>query len=573
MKSALLSDRRSSASGLGLLLIGSLLAAACASPAPLARPVDAAPGGSSSVGALSAGPTHVSRSARGMVVSGKPLATRAGVEMLELGGNAVDAAVATAFALTVVEPSMSSLGGRTQMLIRTPAGEFVGIDGTTQVAAGYDPARGPDGTSGYGTIAIPGTVAALAAAVQAHGSLSLAQVLAPAIRLAAEGFSLTPLEASRLAASAELLAESPGARAAFLRADGSPYGPGERLVQPELARTLRAIATEGPQTFYTGEIGRRMTADFAANGGFVTARDLADYAAVPAQVVRGSYRGHDLVGTYLPASGATTIQIMQMLETFDLPAMAGSAEWIALLAQAIRIGFTDRAAELGTPEEKARTLTSKEWAAERARQIRRPGAESLAFAGAETWYPHTEAPHTTHLSVADARGGIVALTQSIGPSYGSHVATEGLGFLYASTQGYLGSEPGGRPSSSQSPLIVLRDGQPVYVLGAAGAARIISAIVAVLSRAIDEGLPFEEAMFAPRIHPVTHSEVHLEHRPGARWPESVHIDLRSFGMTNEVRLDPSYFGRVHGIAYDVATGEFVGVADPRRDGSAEGPRR
>lgn len=552
-----------------ILLLLCLAAVACAGGAPpLAAPLSPA---------RAAVPPfwheYASRSRQGMVVSGHPLATAAGVEMLERGGNAVDAAVATAFALTVVEPSMSSIGGRTQLLIRTPEGEFAGIDGTTQVAAGYDTARAPRGTSGYGTIAIPGTVAALDRALHEYGTFTLPEVLAPAIRLAEEGFALSPIEATYLAASAPTLEGFPAARAIFLKPDGTPYGPGERLVQTDLARTLRIIARDGARAFYAGEIGRRMAADLALNGGFVTEEDLERYAAVPARVVRGSYRGHDLVGTYLPASGATTIQILQMLEHFDLPALAGSPEWVALLSQAIRIGFTDRGADLGVEEEKARTLTSKEWASERAREIRVPETLAAIQIGAEQdTYAVDEPPYTTHLSTADSGGGIVALTQSIGPSYGSHVVTPGLGFLYASTQGYLGSAPGARPSSSQSPLIVLQGDRPLYVLGAAGAARILSAITAVLSRAIDEGLSFEEAMFAPRFHPVTVNRIALEHRPGARWPESAYIALRAFGFATQAERDPSFFGRVHGLAFDRATQEYVGVADPRRDGSAAGPR-
>jgi gamma-glutamyltranspeptidase / glutathione hydrolase len=514
----------------------------------------------------------VLRSTRGMVVSGSPLASTVGARVLEAGGNAVDAAVATAFALSVVEPSMSGIGGRTQLLIRTQNGEFFGIDGGTSVPAAYP--RGTvtasDDAYGYQTIGVPGTVAALANALERHGTWPLPRVLAPAIALARAGFPLPPAEAARIAGEAARLKESLGARQYFLKADGSPYGPGELFVQSDLARTLEAIARGGARAFYSGAIAQQMSADIRAQGGFVAVSDIEQYAADESVVVRGSYRGYDLIGTYLPASGVTTIETMQILENFELRAIAGSAEWAALITQALLLAFEDRQADLGSAERKAAALVSKDYARERAQRIRRPGSEDAVYESHAEW--DYEPEHTTHLSVADARGGIVALTQSVGPNLGAKVAAPGLGFLYAATMGYLGDvEPGDRPFSSQSPIIVLQNNEPRFVLGAAGARRIIPAIVLTLSRTIDQRMSFADALAAPRLHALP-DRIDVEDRTAARWSDAAVADLRSLGFTVRQRSDAPYFARIHGIFVDPSTREFVGAADPRWNGAAAAPR-
>jgi gamma-glutamyltranspeptidase / glutathione hydrolase len=527
-------------------------------------------------GAAPAG--QVARSRRGMVTSAEPHATAAGVRMLERGGNAVDAAVATAFALGVVEPSMSGIGGRTQVLIRTPAGEFVGIDGFTEEPAAYTAGRrAPGGDSGYGAVGIPGTVAGLARTLAEHGTLPLADVLAPAIELAEHGFPLGVPEAGRLARAAPRLAENDGARRLLLKPDGAPYDAGETLRQPELARTLRLIARHGPDVFYRGEIAERIAADMTANGGLLTRDDLAAYRAIPSIVVRGSYRGHGLVGTFLPASGMATIQILHMLQNFDRPvaasSAASSAEWAALVAQAVRIGIRDRGVELGTPEQKARTISSAEWAEQRAREIRWPRrtSDEGAAAAAAAREPVVAEEHTTHLSAADADGWYVAMTQSLGDAWGAHVVTPGLGFLYAATLGYTSVQPGTprpRPATSQSPFMVLRDDVPVLVLGAAGGVHIISAVAQVVSRTIDERLPLADAIAAPRVHPAADTGIQLEDDRGARWPVAVWAALRDAGFAVE---RGTAFATVHAIAFDPTTGEFTGVADPRGAGTAAAP--
>ncbi len=521
-------------------------------------------------------PEQLSRSAHGMVVSGSQLATDVGAKVLESGGNAVDAAVATAFALSVVEPSMSGLGGRTQILLRSPEGEFFGVDGTTEVPDGApaEPAEEED-LYGYPTIGVPGTVAALAIAHAAYGTRSWAELIAPAIALAEGGFALTPEEAERIAGVAEQLREFEGSSRYLLKPDGQTYAANERLVQSDLARTLGAIAEAGADVFYRGWIADSIAADMQRRGGFVGAEDLARYEARRSQVVRGSYRGYDLVGTYLPASGATTIEALHILEQFNLTDRAGTPEWMALTAQALLLSFEDRTRDLGTPARQADVLVSKDWAVSRATEVEDPRAvESVVLVPSRQASPvRLEPAYTTHLSVADREGGLVALTQSLGPTMGSKVAAPGLGFVYAATMGYLGSQPpGARPFSSQSPLIVLKDGEPAYVLGAAGARRIISAIVEVVSRVVDEELSLAEAMALPRFHP-TPAVIYMEGRRAATWSAADMAELASFGFTPEARASAPYFARIHGIEFDNLTDAYVGVADPRGAGSSRGARR
>jgi gamma-glutamyltranspeptidase/glutathione hydrolase len=521
---------------------------------------------------------------RGMVVSGNPYATHAGAEILGVGGNAVDAAVATAFALAVVEPSQSGLGGRTQALVGLPDGSFHGVDGTTQVPMGYDAATAPSVERGYPTVAIPGTVKALTRLLAEDGSMSLEQVLGPAIRYAEGGFPLTPGEARRIAGVAEDLRAFPEAGRTFLKEDGSPYEGGDTLVQGELAEVLKTLAREGADAFYSGEIARRMVEDFQANGGYVTLEDLAGYEARDAVLARGSYRGADLVGTYLPASGATVIEILQIMERFPVGGMT-EGERAALLTQALLLGFQDRDEfQFDPPETVVARLTSKEWARERARMVRGVGdvgggANSARGAGsAGEGGPSPEWAHTTHVAVADDQGMVVAMTQSLGPTLGSWVVTPGLGFVYAATTGgYLAdAPPGGRPWSSQAPLIVLEDGVPRFVLGGAGARRIVSGLVSVVSRLLDQGMGLQEAMAAPRLHP-SGSTVTVEAADGRdASTDQVEAALEGLGFQVEIREFSTWFALLNAVEIrpDEGGGEprFLGVADPRWGfGGAGGP--
>lgn len=505
-----------------------------------------------------------------MVAAAHPLATAAGVRMLERGGNAADAAVAAAFALSVVEPSMSGLGGRTQLLLRLPDGSVEGVDATTQAPASYDDASAPRARYGYGVVGVPGTVAGLVATAERYGSLPLATLLEPAIALARDGFRLLPGEALRQAAVADQLAESEGGRRYFLREDGTPRPAGTLWVQEDLARVLEAIADEGADVFYRGWIARRIAEDVAAHGGHVTMASLADYGAEEARIVRGSYRGHELAGLWVPSYGAITIEILHLLETLDMAGRRGG-DWAAAVHEAVRVAYRDRGAQNDWSD--ARRITSKRWARQRATEMRLEGGAPAGRSGRGDPGPPAweENPgHTSHLTTADGRGMMVALTQSNGPNMGSRVATPGLGFLYAATLGgYLGAmAPGERARSHISPFLVLRDGEPYLALGAAGGGRIPPAIVAVISRLIDHGMSLGEALAAPRAVP-DGDELDAETNTGMGFTAADLDRLGALGFAVDAVAEEGAFGRVHAVLW--TDDGWVGGADPDWEGSAAGP--
>ncbi|MFF4484663.1 gamma-glutamyltransferase family protein [Streptomyces sp. NPDC001520] len=516
-------------------------------------------------------PYQVGNSNKGMVSSFEPLATKAGQQMLQHGGNAVDAAVATAFALAVVEPSMSSIGGRTQIVIRRPSGHHVGIDGATQVPLGYDGAD--SGGTGYKTIALPGTVAALAQAQERYGRKPLAEVMALAIDYARDGFVLPTGEATRLAEAADDLL--PTARGYFLKPGGVPYEPGETLKQSDLADVLTAIAKEGPDVFYKGWIADRIVRDMRANGGYIKRPELNDYAAKPATEVTSDYRGYHLTASFRPASGHQTIEALNIMGQFDMPTCAPNAPWASITHQALQRANNDKLSSPGaTDEESAAILTSKSYAAKRSLNMTDHCPRLTGGTGSGAGEPEGPAdpPGTTSLSTADSQGGMVALTQSIGDSMGSQVATRGLGFMWASTMGYVPGGPGSRPRTGQTPMIVEKNGHPVLALGGAGGAKIVPAVVETLTRHIDQGLSLPDAIAAPRQYNAGETEMELEDDPGlgVHWPDSVVSDLRGMGYSVHGK-DSAHFGRVAAIHFDAATGVYTGVTDPRKEGSVSGP--
>jgi len=507
--------------------------------------------------------------------------------MLEMGGNAADAAVAAGFAISVVEPSMNSIGGRNQILIRLPDGTFHGIDGTTQAPATYDPDTAPQARYGYPTVGVPGSLAGLLKLHEEYGSLPLSMVMAPAIELASSGFEVLPGEALRESMGAEQAGEFEGSRAHFLKEDGASVQAGEVFAQPDLAVTFRAIAEGGREVFYEGEIAQRMVDDVSANGGALTMESLSEYEALDAVMVHGSYRGYDLVGTFAPAAGATTIEILHILENFDLVAM-DDVQWAAVVGQAFQMAYADYR-QYREPDSHV-TLTSKEFAAERAAQIQVP---EMAVAQAAMAAPAAAAPvqlamalpddahpdawineqhHTTHLSTADAAGMMVALTQTIGPNMGSKVMTPGLGFLYAATLGgYLGRvEPGERARSFISPFMVSRDGEPVLVIGAAGGSRIPVAVVHTVLRVLDQEMSLDQALAAPRVAPADEG-LQLETSPGIGWSAEVVSALQELGMEITTQERSGAFGRAHAVRWHAEAGVWVGGADPDWEGSARGP--
>jgi gamma-glutamyltranspeptidase/glutathione hydrolase len=509
-----------------------------------------------------------------MVSSAHPLATDAGVAILELGGNAADAAVAAGFAVAVVEPTMNSIAGRNQILIRTPDGEFHGIDGTTQAPWDYDYDTAPQASYGYPVIGVPGALAGLLKLHEEHGSLPLSTLMASAIDLAQNGFRVLPQDAIRQASGLAQAREFPGTIEAYYRGGENGYRAGELLVQADYAKTLSLIASEGREVFYEGEIAEKMAADLAANGSAVTLKAFNDYVAEDSRIVRGSYRGYELVGMGIPAAGVLSIQALQVMEEFE-PSSMSEAEWFAVTGQALNLASRELRV-LGTDTAAARA-TSKDWAAQLARQVASPNS-SVPTADNNP-LPTLEdrgdlfGGHTTHLSTADANGMFVSLTQTLGPNMGSKVVTPGLGFLYASTLGgYLGQmEPGERARSNICPFIVLKDGEVILVLGAAGGGMIPPAVVHTITRVIDFGMSLPQALAEPRVVAARGGGYSAETSPGIGWTAPELEEMRNLGIEVTETARTGAFGRVHGIQFDPATRTWIGAADPDWEGTARGP--
>ncbi len=529
----------------------------------------------SAVAAASQSVRQSGQSNAGMVSSAHPLATDAGVAILELGGNAADAAVAAGFAVAVVEPTMNSIGGRNQILIRTPDGEFHGIDGTTQAPWDYDYDTAPQASYGYPVIGVPGALAGLLKLHEEHGSLPLSTLMASAIDLAQNGFRVLPQDAIRQASGLAQAREFPGTIDAYYRGGENGYRAGELLVQPDYAKTLRLIASEGREVFYEGEIAEKMAADLAANGSAVTLEAFNDYVAEDSRIVRGSYRGYELVGMGIPAAGVLSIQALQVMEKFE-PSSMSEAEWFAVTGQALSLASRELRV-LGTDTAAARA-TSKEWATQLARQIAAPNT-SRSTRGGSLLLPPLEdrgdlfGGHTTHLSTADHNGMFVSLTQTLGPTMGSKVVTPGLGFLYASTLGgYLGRmEPGERARSNICPFMVLRDGEVILVLGAAGGGLIPPAVVHAITRVIDFGMSLPQALAEPRVAGARGGGYSAETSPGIGWTTPELEEMRNLGIQVTETARTGAFGRVHGIQFDPATRTWIGAADPDWEGTARGP--
>jgi gamma-glutamyltranspeptidase / glutathione hydrolase len=469
----------------------------------------------------------------GMVASQEAKATRIGVEILQRGGNAVDAAVAVGFGLAVTLPRAGNLGGGGFMLVHlADRNETVAIDyrETAPAAATRDmflddkgePDPWKSRESGL-SIGVPGTVRGLALAHERYGSgkLTLAELIAPAERLARDGFSVEDDLADSLPRAATRLGRFPSTRAVFF--NGSrPFERGERLVQADLAGTLAAIARDGPDAFYKGAVAEKIAASVQKAGGLMTAQDLANYKALIRAPVRGKYRGHDIVSMPPPSSGGVhLVQILNILEGFDLSRLeAGSAAAIHLLAEAMKPAYADRATWLGDPERvrvPVRGLTAKRYAeAQRALidlQRARPAGEIKAGEP----LPH-EADQTTHFSVVDRHGNAVANTYTLNFSYGLGLVADGTGVLLnnemddfsakagaLNAYGLVGGDtnsvvPGARPLSSMTPTFVFRDGRLAMVTGSPGGSRIISTVLQVIVNTLDFGMNLAEAVAAPRVH-------------------------------------------------------------------------
>jgi gamma-glutamyltranspeptidase/glutathione hydrolase len=569
---------------LAFLLILSACATTPRGPAQPATPAgSAAPTALTAITAAITDPkAQQAESVHGVVASATPEATAVGARVLAEGGNAIDAAVAIGFALAVTEPSMSGLGGRASVLVRAVDGTSRGIDGLNQVPKSYRADSGiPDV---YERAAIPGVPAALASALAQHGTWPLARVIAPAIELAANGFIIGEAEAGRWASAREELAKFGAGRGTYLKDDGTTWRAGDRVTNPLLARTLRRLATEGVASFYRGAIAAEIDRDMAAHGGFLRSNELAAYEALPSIVVTGAYRGYQLASNFRPAAGHAVIEALQILEDVAVPGAAEPARWAAVVGQAMQLAMADRAQRRGTEEESAAWLTSRDHARTRAKELIVPERiadltpdEIIPFQGAAWFNPPgtmvtapTDREATTHYAVTDREGRFVSITQSLGPAMGTRLVAPGLGFIYATR---LGTVPGSRPASTIAPTIVVPPNDAsIVALGGAGDARIISAVIQVISRMIDHHLTLAEAMAAPRVHPDAMKSLTVEEGPVAAWTAADRARLEKWGF-KIVGAPSGFFGRVHAVSRRPTSGATaIGVAEPRWTGGTAGPK-
>ncbi|MGE0750720.1 MAG: gamma-glutamyltransferase [Variibacter sp.] len=470
----------------------------------------------------------------GMVASQEAKATRIGVDILKAGGNAVDAAVAVGFALAVTLPRAGNLGGGGFMLVHLADGDrTIAIDyretapaATTRdvfldAQGNVDPKKSRD--SGL-AVGVPGTVMGLALAHQKYGSgkFSLAQLIAPAVALAREGFAIDDELAESLSRGRTRIARWPSSARIFYKPDGAAFDIGDRLVQSDLAQTLEIIAQQGPRSFYEGPLAAKIAASVQAAGGHLTADDLAHYTAKERSVVRGSYRGYDVYSMPPPSSGGVhLIEILNILEGFDLRASgAESADTLHLMIEAMKLAYADRAEFLGDPDfvqVPVGGLIAKVYAEKLRATIDPQRARPAAEIKPGRFLSH-EGDQTTHFSVVDAQGNAVANTYTLNFSYGLGLVADGTGVILnnelddfaakpgvPNAYGLVGGDanapgPNKRPLSSMSPTILTKDGRVFLVTGSPGGSRIITTVLQVILNVIDHDMNIAEAVVAPRIH-------------------------------------------------------------------------
>lgn len=553
------------------------------------------------------------RGSHGMVATDEPLASQVGVEILKRGGNAVDAAVATAFALAVVQPAAGNIGGGGFMLVRLAGGKTTFFD-YREMAPGKatrDMYIKPDGTLdekastiGYRSVAVPGTVAGLALALKTHGTMKLADVMQPAIRLAEEGFPIGEKLVREFTEERGDLQQFPMSSHIFLN-DGKMFRAGDILRQPLLAATLKRIAKKGPAEFYRGETARMLVRDMAASGGLITMEDLAHYQPKVREALHGSYTSDgqrwEVLSAPPPSSGGVAaIEALNMLQSVPLKGW-DDPQSVHMVVEVMRRVFADRAAYLADPDfnnvpvaglsdpcyarellstiDLHRATPSKEVHAGNPHVCNQGVSASAA---PNTIISLGEGPHTTHFSVVDAAGNAVASTTTLNDSYGSHV-TSSAGFLLNdemddfTTQpgvpnalfGLIQSEgntiaPGKRPLSSMTPTIVLRNGQLSFVTGSPGGPTIISATLLTVLNWMRLGMDAQSAINAPRFH---HQWLPDEVLMEKLFSPEMEEQMKARGYTVKRK---GQIGLVNAIGIDPKTGERCGAADPRDDGSAIG---
>ena len=525
----------------------------------------------------------------GMVATNHPLGSAAGLEMLAMGGNAMDAAVASVFALSVVEPMMVGIFGAGFInYYDATSGEFVNIDNYSVAPAAAAPDMyetvsdtWPDymetadraNLVGYKSVGVPGALMGWCYAEDKYGRLGLDTVIQPAIRYAERGFAVSRYLADIIRLNQEDLAMFPASAEVFLPS-GRPPSVGQTIVRSDYARTLEAVASDGPDALYEGSIGEMVAEDMAVNGGIITEEDFENYRIHLREPVRGTYRGYEIVSVAPTSSGGTAIiEILNILEGFDVASLGfGTAEGAHLLVEAMKIAFADRFEYMGDPafvEVPVGALTDKAYAAQRRREIDTSHAREYSYGNPSLYVG--EGADTTHLTTADADGNVVSTTQTIHAVFGSKVTTPGTGMLLNNTMNIFDPHPGNANSiapgkrmvSSMSPTIVMKDGKPFMALGTPGATRIFPSVLQAIVNVIDHGMTLQEAVEAPRVW--TQGQA-LEMEPGIS--DGVREGLRTKG--HDVEITPRVAGGMNGVMFDHANGVIRGAACYRADGVPAG---
>ena len=526
------------------------------------------------------------RATEGMVVSANAIASEVGARVLQEGGNAVDAAIATGFALAVVHPTAGNIGGGGFMVIRFPDGSTTALDFREKAPLAAHPEMFLDESGEYSrdlhhdshlAVGVPGTVAGFAMAHEKYGSGEWGRLVSPAVGLAADGFQLSEGLARSFENAVRSMEAYPASMTKFTR-DGELYQAGDLWVQPELARTLERIREQGRDGFYLGETARLIAQEMERGGGMITEEDLARYEAQERTPIHGTYRGYDVISMPPPSSGGTAlVQMLNILEGYDLTGMGhNSAEYVHHLAEAMRRAFRDRArylADSDFADPPLDRLTSKEYAAD-LREEMDPARASVSEPS--DVLVADESPETTHYSVVDADGMAVSVTYTLEAGYGSKIVVPGGGFLLnnemgdfnaapglTTSTGLIGTEPNlARPEqrmlSSMTPTILARDGALFAVVGSPGGRTIINSVLQVTLNLIDFDMTMQEAVNARRIH---HQWLPDELR-GEEGVVTAEAALVLEEMGHELSFRGTQ-GRTHCIRVDGGTGELVGAPDPR----------
>ncbi|HYE80739.1 MAG TPA: gamma-glutamyltransferase [Clostridia bacterium] len=521
----------------------------------------------------------------GIVAAGKYEASKAGIEILKRGGNAFDAAVAVGFVIGVCEPNASGLGGGGFMTARfSETGENIFVDFREVAPKMARPDMWETGNDGeivnnenlFGgkAVGVPGEAAGLIYILEHYGTMSLEAVMEPAIRIALEGYAVSPLLAEDMRENISELRKYEATARTYLK-NNNPYTAGEIIKNPDLANTLRMIAEGGKDAFYKGEVAKSIVKSVQAAKGVLTMEDLAGYRVRVRRPVSGSYRGYEIVSSPPPSSGGThLIQILNLLECFDVGATkVNSAGYLHLLSEAFKLCYADRAEYMGDTDfvrVPLYGLVSKAYAKKLARKI--DIEKSQEYKCNDPWaYEHKD---TTHFSVVDKAGNLVAVTQTIDHFFGSCIVAEGTGIILNNQMSDFSFgcnkansiAPCKKPLSSMSPTLILKEGKPFMVLGSPGGSKIISSLVQVISKVIDHNMEIQEAVEAPRISDDTENKILYE----SRISDEAIKRLREMGH-EALKIDAwdRQMGSVQAVRFE-DNGILCGAADPRRDGKALG---